>query len=324
MARTPLDLLFLNTYLLRVFEAEIGSRQVRVASKPRVTERARELGHALRGNYDVLALAEIFDERDLHALLAAWDRDDAPQAHVGPVPSTRGLSQTSGLATVVDGPTVGRVAARGYETRGRRLHDADAWAEKGALLCELLVGDVTIELTSTHLLAGGGLFPRFPWTRDRSDEFRSDQLRELRAFVDHHHRPGNLQLIVGDFNVPSTDERGESTEAYRELAGLFEDLDDLWHRSDVRGRGPTADIVEHAAEFTVDPDDARFYVDQPLAGPPPSATSGSARIDYAFGSPEIEVRNLRRRRLARPEDGPGRLEISTLSDHVGLHLELLV
>lgn len=315
--------MFLNTYLLRVIEAEIGRHRFTVASKPRVGERAEELGRALRGSYDVMALAEVFDERDLHSLMAAWPADEAPQAHVGPVSTAMAVLQTSGLVTLVDGPTVGRVAVEAFSDRGSRWYDADAWAEKGALFCEVTVDGATVELISTHLLAGGGLAPRPPWRHRVEDAVRRAQIHQLRAFADEHHRPGIPQLVLGDFNVPATDTLGRDTAGYGELCAAFDHLDDLWRRDGERGAGPTADIVEGATGFLPDPADHRFYGDGPAAedGSAPTAPA-FARIDFAFGSPEIEVVEFRRRRWPRPDDAAGRSEIELMSDHVGLHLEL--
>ncbi len=322
MPGPTLRVLFLNTYLLRVFEAEIGRRRLTVASKPRVGERAAELGRALRGEYEVLALAELFDERDLHSVVSAWPRTETPLVQIGPVSTAPGVLQPSGLVTVVDGPEVGRVAVRGFEERGSRIHDADAWAEKGGLFCEVTFGRTTVEITSTHLFAGGGLLPRPPWPRRAGGDVRRRQIDELGTFVDDHHRAGNLQLVVGDFNVPASAPDGTPTEAYRDLCARFDDLDDLWCRDIDRGAGPTADITEGTAPFTPD-DDPRFYRDGPKVGrDSPGQARPSERIDYAFGSPGIEVVSMRRRRLPRPEDAPGRAEIDLMSDHVGLHLEL--
>ncbi len=322
MPGPTLRVLFLNTYLLRVFEAEIGRRRLTVASKPRVGERAGELGRALHGDYDVLAFAELFDERDLHSLISGWPETGTPSAHVGPVSTAPGVVQTSGLVTIVDGLDVGRVAVRGFVERGRRLHDADAWAEKGALFCEVAIGDVTLEVTSTHLFAGGGLLPRAPWRRRVGRAVRERQIDELGAFVDDHHRAGNPQLVVGDFNVPAADPDGAPTDAYRQLCSRFDGLDDLWERDADRGPGPTADIVEGTPLFTVDDEDARFYRDRASDPDTPRPARVCERIDYAFGSPGIEVVSMRRRRLPRPADASGRSEIDLMSDHVGLHLEL--
>lgn len=324
MAESTLRVLFLNTYLLRAFEAEIGRRRVTVGSKPRIRERAEELGRALRGEYDVLALAELFDERDLRSFLSAWPDTETPAVHVGPVSTAPGVLQTSGLVTIAEGFRTGRVAVSGYRRRGSRLFDADAWAEKGALLCEVTIGDTVLEITSTHLFAGGGLLPRPPWPQRGGDEVRRRQIDELRAFVDDHHEPGNLQLVVGDLNVPASHPDGTPTEEYRQLCTGFDGLDDLWRRDRDRGPGPTADIVEGSASFLPDTD-ARFYRDGPPSGPDQGRTSpASERIDHAFGSPGIEVVSMRRRRLPRPDDAPGRTEIDLMSDHVGLHLELRV
>jgi len=320
-----LRVLFLNTYLLRVIEAEVGRHRLTLASKPRVTERAEELGRALRGEYDVMALAEVFDERDLHSLLAAWPPGEAPLAHVGPVSTAATVFQTSGLVTLVDGPAAGRVAVQGFTTRGSRVHDADAWAEKGALFCEVTVDGVTVELTSTHLLAGGGLIPRPPWVRHAGDADRRAQVDELRAFVEQHHQPGNRQLVVGDFNLPATDAQGDETDASRELRDAFDHLDDLWCRVGDQGPGPTADIEEGTARFLTDTTDERFYLDAPAGESDAAATaSRSDRIDYAFGSPDLEVVEFRRRRLPRPDDAAGLGEMDLMSDHVGLHLVLRV
>jgi endonuclease/exonuclease/phosphatase family metal-dependent hydrolase len=317
-----LRVLFLNTYLLRAFEAEIGRRRLTVGSKPRIRERAEELGRALQGEYDVLVLAELFDERELRSLLAAWPESEQPRVQIGPVSTAPGVLQTSGLVTIVDQSEVGRVAVRGYRERGSRLFDADAWAEKGALLCEVAIGGTTIEVTSTHLIAGGGLLPRPSWPGRTASRVRDHQIEELRTFVDDHHESGNLQLVLGDLNVPASHPDGTPTEPYHRLCARFDGLDDLWCRDTDRGPGPTADIVEGTPAFTPD-DDPCFYRDGPLdpadrrvEGPP------AERIDYAFGSPGIEVVAMRRRRLPRPDDAAGLGEIDLMSDHAGLNLEL--
>lgn len=324
MPGSTLRVLFLNTYLLRAFEAEMGRRRLTVGSKPRIRERAGELGRALRGEYDVLVFAELFDERDLHSVLAAWPENETPAAHVGPISTAAGVLQTSGLVTIVDGLRTGRVAVRGFVERGSRFFDADAWAEKGALLCEVVIGDVALEITSTHLFAGGGLLPRPPWGGRAGDAVRRRQIDELRSFVDDHHRAGNPQLVVGDLNVPAADPDGAPTDGYRDLCARFDHLDDLWCRDRDRGPGPTADIADGTPAFAPD-DDPRFYRDQPLDRVDRSASRPpSERIDYALGSPGIEVVSMRRRRLPRPGDAAGLSEIDLMSDHVGLHLELRV
>jgi hypothetical protein len=106
------------------------------------------------------------------------------------------------------------------------------------------------------------------------------------------------------------------------LCTRFDGLDDLWERDADRGLGPTADIVESTPLFTADDEDARFYRDRPSDPGAPEPARVSERIDYAFGSPGIEVVSMRRRRLPRPADASGRSEIDLMSDHVGLHLEL--
>ena len=138
------------------------------------------------------------------------------------------------------------------------------------MFCEVTVGGVTLELTSTHLLAGGGLLPRPPWRAPRRPSGaptpRSTSCGRSSTTITE---PGNRQLVVGDFNVPAAARSTASADRRRiaSSATRFDGLDDLWCRDADRGPGPTADIVEGTPPFRTDATDERFYVDGPVDEP---------------------------------------------------------
>ncbi len=337
----PVDLrfCFYNAYLLRAGRLPVPGRARYLHAVPAVDARAHELGERLAGRYEVAALCEVFDQGERRALLSAWygrrgGRRARPRTASGPPVLSRRipLVKTSGLLTVVDGPTLVRTATHLYRTRGHRFIDADAWAHKGALLVEVDAGvGANLEIYSTHLIAGGDLlFRRERGHRSAVADFRQAQAHELLDFVRRTHVPGNATLIVGDFNIDAL----HPEPAYADLTGAMADagFDDLWLE---HGRGPgyTCDLQEAAEAIAVaDPDAPDLCLDPtgtPAPADAPDDPHAGKRIDYAWlrrSSPDdgvtVSVRSIRRLAFPRRPDTDGYDELPFLSDHLGLHLDL--
>jgi len=334
---TELRLLFLNAFLLRPLRVGVGPLRWEPGAAPAAADRATELGRTVVGAYDVVALAEAFAVEDRRRVLEGWPADaPRPAVAVGPEGGwgrAGGRTATSsGLATLVDGPAVTRVERHRYTAAGHRLADADPWAAKGVLLVEVDVGlPGRVEVYSTHLCAGGGLFPVAGDRVAGTDAVRRAQAEELVAFVDATHQPANLALVVGDVNVPAGGRTDRDLAATLAPAGL----EDLWLGLG-SGPGPTSGLERVGGELgRLDPADPRFAPDDdpapeaPTPEGPASPVDPAERIDRVFlqrPRPEhgLAVRHavLRRRPFPRRADAPDRHRLPFLSDHLGLHLEL--
>ncbi len=338
-AAITLRLLFLNAFLLRPVSLGLGPLRWEPGAAPAVADRATELGRTLVGEYDVIALAETFTPADRERVLAGWEGRPRPAIAVGPEGGWRRdagrTTVSSGLVTIVDGPVLVRTQQHRYTTGGHRLADADPWAAKGVLLVEVDVGlPGRIEVYSTHLCAGGGLLPVGGDRLVGTDAVRRAQAAELAAFVQAHHRPGNLAVVAGDMNVAERSAHTADPAApHRDLATALAPagLDDLWEGAG-RGPGPTSGLDRHGAALGVlDPTDERFASDDaaPAEVTGPDGLEPSERIDRVFVQRpqprhEVEVRDtvIRRRPFPRRADAPERHRLAHLSDHLGLHVEL--
>jgi len=323
--------LFYNTFLLRVLPLP-GGRWLH--TKVAVEARAAEIGAALHQAYDVAALAEVFRPEERDVLVAAAGPDDALEVATGSAASAPTALSSSGLATLVRHPLV-RDARHTFRSRGHRLRDVDAWSNKGVLMVEVDLGlPGNLEVYSTHLFYGGELLAA--GERHTSAELprvRQAQVEELLAFVDATRAPGNVALIVGDLNIdaygkgPDGDvEEGGVAAADLQQAMHDAGYDDTWT---LAGDGPgwTCDLAVVPPErFPADPDEPDL-----CAEPAPDAEPGDhlVRIDYAFlqrpvpsHQVEVALQRVRRRTFPRPADAPERDQIATMSDHLGLHLEL--
>jgi endonuclease/exonuclease/phosphatase family metal-dependent hydrolase len=318
-----LSLLAYNTFLMHVRLPTRGFGHD-VTAAPAYRERAREIGMTVAGHYDVVALMEVFDENEQAAVLDGWAARRADHV-LGPGPSV--LRKSSGLMTVVDGPTLIRAARHRFTQRGSFLYDAEVLANKGVLLAELDVGGpANLELYSTHMVAGndfrcrtGGAHPPNP--------FRLRQVEELLEFVSRVHRPQNVALVVGDFNVDATAESGPAADEHQAVraALLGDDFDDVWeaHGS---GAGYTVCEVGTASQICLpDRDDAR-YCAEPVVG---DLGVRPKRIDHAWlQRPNadhkigVAVTAIRRRSFPRADGAPGHELMPFLSDHLALDLEL--
>lgn len=317
-----------NTFLLHV-ELPWRGGPIRLEAKPAWPARAAELGRALAGQYDVAALSEVFDEPELRAVLSGWDRRPATHA-LGPgrrrIPL---VGKSSGLVTVADGLPLVRRAVRRFAAKGVSWRDADAFASKGALLVEVDVGAAgNLEVYSTHLIAGNDFLkrPGGPFTANAAVRHR--QVEELVAFIRQVHLPGNVALVVGDFNVPAHDPyEGVPDRDYERLRSVFEQegFADVWAE---HGRGAGFTNCHGAPPGAVcrpDPD-APHYCAEPAELP---VGARAARIDYAWlQRPEpahlvaASVVAVRRRSFPRRPEADGYDMAPFLSDHLGLHLEL--
>ena len=318
MASARVRLLFLNTFLLRVrlFAGLPGPDHAFTA--PAVPERALEIGQRLAGEYDVVALAEVFDRPEREAVLAGW-KDRAASWVEGPGRTLWPPAlATSGLLTITDGPPITRAERHTFAARGHHLRETDAWANKGVLYAEIDVGlpDSRLEVVSTHLIAGADLLTPHTRAHQAVAAERHRQVDELLAFVDRVHRPGNATVVVGDFNVEGIDPEAHHARRLRDSMAAA-GFSDLWLEHGA-GLGPTCNLLRLGDRIGAEGPDGLCPDD---AHPPADAE----RIDYAFlrpGNVVTGVIRLARRSLPRESHAPGHGALAFLSDHLGLHLEL--
>ena len=314
-------LLFLNAFLVPPVNLGVAKWKVPAFDPGAVDERRAELGAFLSGEYDIIALAEVFRPSDLDALAERWHAvGNRPTAVVHGPERARGTVHGSGLATLIGGMQVQQIAKHEFRHRGSLLDGADRLANKGALMVNLEArSGRTLQLVSTHLHAGG-------WITDspqaNADRIREQQIDELVGFITAERVPGATLLVCGDFNVPAVVEGdfGRAHDEHLREAMARLDLVDAWDDLGT-GAGWTANLKAAPEAFPPDRADDRFCRDPaPVSGPSVS------RIDRWFvpvrGTSDTTATLLRRRALPRPLTAPGREHIRHISDHVGLHLEI--
>lgn len=373
---TDLTLLVWNTFLLR--PPSFVPRRFVPGLDQGVDERASQIGHAVAGQYDVLALTEVFDDHVESALLAGLESADHRPASPTPTSPTNAAAPTaatgasvsghagatsgverrvihgpppgrgpgrvgSGLLTVVEPHAadrwhVTRVSGQPFHTHGHHLQDADAWATKGVAMVELspvspndsstTAAAPGIEIVVTHMFAGGLGITRPD--RARAARLRMRQMTELVDLVSAWHRRDNALIVCGDFNinfaerVAGSHTFGEAQFARAALGQLG--LVDAWDLAG-KGEGWTSHHSRLDALCRPDPTDPRFADDSDDNGPEPD--DPHERLDAIFlpepGSPgpQVEVRKIRRRAFPTTEPRAWK-PVSTLSDHMALHLELSV
>lgn len=320
---------FWNTWLLAPRLWPSGPRipgGERLALAPDVDARAPLVGPALRGRFDVAALSEVFERSEHEAVTRSW----ADAACVVGPERKRWKPTGSGLITLVDQrrATVIRSAKLAFRSGGD-LRDSDTFATKGALLTQVRpVSEAMpdIEVVSTHLFAGGDLFP-VPGAEDqaRHHQARMRQVDELVAWVGEVHQPGNVLVLCGDFNVSAHDHdplvAHDPTARYRDLMDRLAPLGvrDLWAEQGV-GPGHTC-TFDHAFDLPSDPGHPDRVVDR---AEEEEATAPGQRIDYLFlAEPDgVQLEVGRPRRWAfhgRPaKGGPA----GSLSDHLAVSVDL--
>ncbi|MGI8757330.1 MAG: hypothetical protein ACR2MB_16040 [Acidimicrobiales bacterium] len=291
---------------------------------PDVAERAPLVGQALADRFDVVALGECFEASERRAVAAAW-----PDALLIDGPG-RGRSKLigSGLASLVDRRRAEVVATARHTYRsGGDLRDSDTFASKGALFVRVsseATDAPLVDLFSTHLIAGGDLFP-IPGHDDhaRHHRARMAQVDELVDFLVQQHDPANVLVVLGDFNVPAHDpdpSLADPTERYRDLSARLTSvgLRDLWATDGV-GAGSTCTFTD-PADLPPDPEEPDRVVDDPDAGP----EAPGERIDYLWlRVPDgVDVGIDRPRRWAFPGRAARGGRAGSLSDHLALSVTL--
>lgn len=321
-----LRLAFWNTWLLAPRLWSTGPRMPGLSGwfAPDVVARAPLVARAVAGRFDVVALSEVFEASEREAIDAAW-----PDATLvaGPAPRRPRLTG-SGLATLL-GPTVELLRTEQHAFgSGGDLRDSDTFASKGALLTTVSFDPdlPPIDVVSTHLFAGGDLFP-VPGATDaaRHHAARMRQADELLAFVDRVHDPRHLLAVVGDLNVSDHDpdpRLPDPAARYRDLAARFEaaGLRDVWADHGV-GPGATCTFTS-SADLPPDPDEPDRVLDDATAT---GGTRGE-RIDYLWlAVPEgVQVTVERPRRWAFPGRGVTGGPAGSLSDHLLLSTTLRI
>jgi len=319
---------------------------IKLGAKPALEDRASEFGPALSG-YDVCCLCEVWTEDSRHRIFEGLDRHLWRSA-VGPDGLDDWTLTGSGLFFLSKLPIV-RTETMVFSNLGVRNRDSDAWSKKGVMLNVLDLGFGHLELFQTHLYYGGGIRDKAPGPlkvalADPTPEDRrgvwSAELGELADFVRRHHRPENVALVTGDFNI-----RGGDAREYKMLRRAMDPLDlhDLW-AWDVYGNNPSEGLTcrytdeeplvrTFDAECRYQPyppagDAAQICDDRFEEFHSPVPPSGVGRFDFLFAErPKrehrytLEVSRALRRpfRRARITDGE-----PFLSDHLGLDATLFL
>ncbi len=322
---TEVRIAFWNTWLLAPRLWPTGPRLPGLKGwfAPDVEARAPLVAKAVAGRFDVVALSECFERSEQDAVASAW-----PEATLVAGPQRHGRRvQGSGLATLVGpGATVVRSAQHAYRSGGD-LRDSDTFATKGAIFTAVRVADhlPPVEVVSTHLLAGGDLFP-IPGAADaeRHHAARMRQVDELVGFVEQHHDPASPLLVIGDFNVQAHDADPtlpEPQARYRDLAERLAriGLVDVWAGHGI-GPGHTC-TFETADDLPPDADEPDQVTDNPDAS---AATAPGERIDYLWlATPaHLTVEVDRPRRWSFTGRGVQGGPAGSLSDHLALSVTL--
>ncbi len=330
-------------------------------AKKALEERASGIGVAcmVRG-YDVMAFSEVWDWDDELGgkdqarvrILGAW-------AGAGiPVNSVSGSELEAKVASSLIDNGLFRVTSAGrdfveparfqrFTHQGNKLFDTDAWSNKGILLTRIRCGAGIIDVYNTHLISGGDLaigqkiadlFPTEPFINELNEDGlqakRMTQLGELRDFFNLTHRPENVAIICGDFNI------GASYEPYyrqvQELMATMSMRDVFQYQTETFRPQPTDRVGgTHGPEDggpgrfdgvcpvdTKRPSDSYGYCDEDSS----EAPGNHDRIDYVFleeprveHSFKLDITRLRRTPffVANLPEGE-----TFLSDHLGLEFTL--
>jgi endonuclease/exonuclease/phosphatase family metal-dependent hydrolase len=268
------------------------------------------------------------------------------QAVPGPDASGALTLLGSGLLLLSRRLPVTRTERLVFSQRGDRMHDSDAWANKGAMLNTIDTGAGEIDVFQTHLYSGGGLKDNVPAAlaaplqiRDPTEDERQvvfgSELAELAAFYQQHHRPANVGVLTGDFNLD-----GGNIRQYGTLRRTTDALGlrDAW-AWDVFGHPPADGYTTRDSDSTPrqtdfgpvcgpagEPDGSGEYCEARLLAPRQPTTVG--RFDFVFVEqprPEhacrVELARVRRRPFRRASPTEGEI---FLSDHLGLDFTLFV
>lgn len=324
--------------LLRYLGMEVPQA---IAAKPLLAERTEEIGSALSGRFDIMALSEVFLPKTQERIVAHLGRGADVYFGPGPLSASPGefAALGSGLFTVTVGRRIVKASDRKqdqlvFSERGSKWKDIDAWSNKGALRTVVDVGVGNIEVYNVHTMYGGGSL----FTRNYPDmiDLRLEQVRELMEFYRGRHDPRNVCVITGDFNLDA-----QTPEIYGELTRImtahgFFDAWLQWNGKELRrstALDTTENIIDHDAICANDASQAPHgFCEFDLLPLQLVTRNGEpeAAFDYVwieFPTAEhrfnLDVTRVRRMPFRRPRGAMGVGSYPFMSDHIGLELTLL-
>lgn len=130
----------------------VSAGTVHLEAKPAIEARTNQLGPVI-ADYDLACLSEVMTD-DCQARLADSVRRASTKSWTfAPGPSATGdwTIGGSGLLFAAREKRVSRSVKMVFDNRGSRLHDADAWSNKGAAMSVVDTGIGELEIFQTHL-----------------------------------------------------------------------------------------------------------------------------------------------------------------------------
>lgn len=278
-----------------------------VAKKPYAQIRAGLWGQHIKDNYDISLLQEIFEDYIRDKLLSAWRENDGPLHFVDDTASR--TPQSSGLMTISNDEITGKTFHEfNSETK---VFGVDLEADKGILLTKYVLDtNHGIELYNTHF-------------DSLQSKIRRNQINEVLTFINNNHQNTNLAILCGDFNIQSTSPNYEVLRQGLLSMGFI----DVWEARNrtTGGTNLSSDDSQIYANIMCqrDPTNSRFCIDEDI-----DESQGDRRIDYLFikstntNCPYIMDFTRPRRLILRNNLGSTTFEY--MSDHLGIHTELLI
>jgi len=358
--------------IVDVISSITGIRLVDVyrKDKDQITNRAIEIGQQVFHFYDLVSLCEVWlsesrgyilrERPGINYFIGPRDPQPGEWEHLG-----SGLLVFSPTYSIADGGShkysisgVSRQMPGGCDFGA--LVDSDKWAFKGIQLTLVDIGYGFIELYSTHLYSGGDM-PDFcnRIVREPSDNEKSDvravQVEELAQFIKATHKPWNVAVIMGDFNIREADHRKE---LYNTLNKFEEMKFDDWYSLEVFSKiylDTNDNLIADPGQTNIDLDNdpgrscdsicqiySNLYPDEftnnqeklPQGSDyycveTKTSSGDGSRYDYIFVQRPVtshtfnlDVSRIRRRAFKRPVNHGG--TINYMSDHLGLEVTLFV
>jgi endonuclease/exonuclease/phosphatase family metal-dependent hydrolase len=250
---------------------------------------------------------------------------------------------SSGLFTLLPG-SFGLVAhaRETFGMEGLMTRDADYFSNKGILLVVVETGHNTkIEFYSAHLISGNDLIAESGNRETVVARVATAQIDQLVDAINRTHIPSNVIVVAGDFNISDS---GALTEYLRKRMEDDLQLEDVWTRYAEARYGATRSGTFSNAAFPDEPNPAHREYMCDIAGPgecsacpaaagappcPGYEEGAASRVDHVYVQKPssghdicLNVSRPRRRHFKREGSSPGFAEIATLSDHVGIEMNL--
>ena len=285
-----------------------------VGKKPYATIRAGLWGEHIKEHYDIALLQEIWENYIRDKLLSAWAENERP-FYVDDAASR--TPDSSGLMTICKDEITGKLIQE-FKSESSGLVWVDREADKGILLTKyVLDSNHGIELYNTHLDASNSIV-------------RRNQINEIFNFINNNHQTTNLAILSGDFNIGlGTSTPGSTSVNYRLLRDIMLRLGfiDAWEARN--GTTGGTDLSEKESQWYAsfmcqrDPINRNFCIDRDI-----DEAAGDRRIDYLFikstNSDCLYILDYTRPRRLMLFNNLGSTTFEYMSDHLGIHTELLV